>query len=1141
MHRHRSISILTRCLVVVLLAGSAHAATDYERLTFRFSKPAHLTVSGGGKRLVLRFDQPAVKAASQIQAQLGSRVTSITQSGDGKEVTLTLDKPYRTRHFVSGNMAGVDILTGAPLAPVTTAPTPAKKEKPAAKKPAPAKPAPKAKEPGDLEKPITPPAPKAEPKPQPKPEAVKAEPEAAPAPAPEPVKPLSKKATEPAMHAMDQAISHAAPSLLTTKAAPAPAKSEAKLIHIPQQPAPVLTTKEPAPVAVPPAPAPVAAPASTIPEKKPAVAAPKPPAAPPAPEPPKAEAPARPGSFLVTTQTTNDGTWINFPWEDRVASAVFERNNEIWIIFSKLRNANVSLLGTVLPKGVTEAVQFASGHDTILRLTTDGSIHAIARQPKGSFHWQVLLSQRRQWASLDTPLAVESDDGKTAHLLLSLFDAGEPLRFYDPHMGDLLLVFPTYEEGRGVVNAREFPAITAPATQQGVVIVSQRDDLVAERSRVGIRLGGEGGLPLSQNLPTLSSNALPIAGASTASNVMMPYDQWYVLPGSYTAEHARRMRNLVAAPPADQPDALLSLVQLTLGQGYTVEALGYLNLIQSKYPDYYRSHSLALLHAACNVLILHPQEAADDLAAPELAGNNEAQIWREAAGLYLPPADTNTGAATSPTPTGTVPAAPPVKTPEQEAEEKSIESNAGLTIENTTPPIPTIFSSAAEFDFLAFDKPYIRFYPPYIRQHLAKIAAEYYLQTAQEEKALRVFDTLNRDNILKPLELYAEFAIGKIAEKKDQVKQALDIFDHLAKQDKDRYLKARGRYEALMLRYSKKLITPKQAENGLEQVHMSWHGGNFERTLLINLAQIYKDNKQYDETLRTWKYLLTAFPGDHDTLAIAGDMGTLFQKLFLEGEADAMPPLKALAAFYEFRELTPIGDKGDEIIQRLGDRLAAVDLLDRAAQLLDHQIKFRLSGEARARVGARLALVYLLNQQPEKALIVLQTTNYGASPAPLQTQRQQLTAQALSRMGKNEGALSMLYSDNTPEGALLRLDILWAMGDWPNIINQAEDILAARPNLTDTLKPRETVVLIKLALAYSFERDMTQLGYLRDYYMGLVPEGPYKEIFSFITSDTAPLDTDDFTLVAKQISHTESFLDLFHSKIAAGKLSDTVK
>jgi type II secretory pathway component PulJ len=287
--------------------------------------------------------------------------------------------------------------------------------------------------------------------------------------------------------------------------------------------------------------------------------------------------------------------------------------------------------------------------------------------------------------------------------------------------------------------------------------------------------------------------------------------------------------------------------------------------------------------------------------------------------------------------------------------------------------------------------------------------------------------------------------------------------------------------------------------------------------------------------------LLDGFPNAPDALTLSGEMGDLFHRVFNEGLADEMPPLKALSLFYEFRDLTPLGEKGDQIIQRLADRLAAIDLLDRATQLLEHQIKFRVTAEQRSQVGARLALLHLLNSHPQEALNVLEVTNYGNNSPDLNTQRHQLTAEALTRLGKNEEALGVLYNDTTPVGARLRLDVLWAMQDWPNVVNHAEEILSTRTNLTEPLTLDETEVLLKLALGYSFEGDYVQLRYLRDYYGELIPNTAYKQIFDFITNDTTPLDPEDFAMLAKQISRTENFLSTFKAKIAAGKLSETIQ
>src|SRR3546814_15429766 len=70
-----------------------------------------------------------------------------------------------------------------------------------------------------------------------------------------------------------------------------------------------------------------------------------------------------------------------------------------------------------------------------------------------------------------------------------------------------------------------------------------------------------------------------------------------------------------------------------------------------------------------------------------------------------------------------------------------------------------------------------------------------------------------------------------------------------------------------------------------------------------------------------------------------------------------VPPLRALALYQEFMELTPAGPEGDRIIAGLADRLVEVDLLDRPAELLEGQVRYRLQGADKARIGARRAPV----------------------------------------------------------------------------------------------------------------------------------------------------------------------------------------
>ncbi len=103
-------------------------------------------------------------------------------------------------------------------------------------------------------------------------------------------------------------------------------------------------------------------------------------------------------------------------------------------------------------------------------------------------------------------------------------------------------------------------------------------------------------------------------------------------------------------------------------------------------------------------------------------------------------------------------------------------------------------------------------------------------------------------------------------------------------------------------------------------------------------------------------------------------LGAVHAALSSAPGGDDMAPIDALGTFYEYRELTPIGRRGDEMIRRLADRLVGVDLLDQAADLLQYQVDKRLEGAARAQVAARLAMVYLMNRKPERAIAALRSS-----------------------------------------------------------------------------------------------------------------------------------------------------------------------
>ena len=122
------------------------------------------------------------------------------------------------------------------------------------------------------------------------------------------------------------------------------------------------------------------------------------------------------------------------------------------------------------------------------------------------------------------------------------------------------------------------------------------------------------------------------------------------------------------------------------------------------------------------------------------------------------------------------------------------------------------------------------------------------------------------------------------------------------------------------------------------------------------LGELQIETGLYREGLQSLKRLVTNFADHHLAPDITEYMRATFADLYDAGTIGTLPPVMAIALFNDFRELAPAGTEGDEMIRRLADRLVSVDLLPQAAKLLSHQVEFRLGGQDKARVGARLAV-----------------------------------------------------------------------------------------------------------------------------------------------------------------------------------------
>jgi tetratricopeptide (TPR) repeat protein len=269
-----------------------------------------------------------------------------------------------------------------------------------------------------------------------------------------------------------------------------------------------------------------------------------------------------------------------------------------------------------------------------------------------------------------------------------------------------------------------------------------------------------------------------------------------------------------------------------------------------------------------------------------------------------------------------------------------------------------------------------------------------------------------------------------------------------------------------------------------------WRGDGGELEAARALGQIYLSQGRYRdalESMRAGKENLSELPA---AAAIRDDLSAAFRNLFLEGGADGLPPIQAVGLFLDFKDLTPIGADGDMMVRKLARRLVDVDLLDQAAVLLKYQAENRLDGVPRAEVDTDLALIELMDKQPEQALDALNASRTTLLPRLLADRRRALQARALTAMGRYDDALEFLGKDATPDGADLRADIAWKQHDWAKAGALIEAQLGDRWKSNLPLGGLDQTRLLRCGVAFSLAHDDAALGRLRERYGKLADTAP---------------------------------------------------
>lgn len=775
----------------------------------------------------------------------------------------------------------------------------------------------------------------------------------------------------------------------------------------------------------------------------------------PAPKPAPAEAQAAlPAPVAsVDARRDSDGLRVTFPLAVATPAAAFRRGDTVWLVFDSQKPIDVEAIrarGGAMI-GEVSRMPLEKGQAVRIRLTRPLVYSLTSEEVGKETDWLLTLADKIQATPLPLMMSRNITDPALANIAIPFANPGLLHKLTDPDAGDMLYVVTAQWPVRGFIKRQDLVDLSLLESAHGIAIRPNSDEVGVEVGSDKVILGKKGGL-------TLSPVDVSAERAPTAVRPVFNPEGWRK---GQSEDFWTRQSDLITAISAVEP-AQRSLPRLDLAQFYMSRAMYHeaksvteLMLTDSLNKE---ESSALIIHAIASILIGRPAQGLKDLANPAIGNSHDSQLWKALAyarqGKWA------------------------------DAREKF------KNVEFAIASLPLDIQRIVTMDAMR-----------------ASLEVKDYAGASKRRGEIEVVG-------VSP-EAGPGFAVlrGRLAEALGHDKDALDDYK-FAVASNDRPAAAEAKQLEVALRQKRDEISKEDALRELETLSMTWRGDAIEVKTLQMLSQLYSENGRYRDAL-TAARTATKLQPNADASRQAQDLASdLFTQIFLGPKGDELPPVEALGMFYEFRELTPIGRRGDELIRRLADRLASIDLLDQAAELLQYQVDHRLEGAARAQVAARLAMIYLANRKPDMAITALRASRISDLSGELRQQRLLLEARAQSDVGRHDLALDIVSNVSGREVLRLRSDIFWAGRRWRESAEQIELYYGERFRDFKPLNAVEKSDIIRAAVGYALADDSIGLSRFREKYAPLMSESADRLAFD-IASKPAGASSAEFAEIAK--------------------------
>ncbi len=732
-----------------------------------------------------------------------------------------------------------------------------------------------------------------------------------------------------------------------------------------------------------------------------------------------------------------DGAVLKFPGAHSHASAVFSRGDTLWIVLDGHPAVDAATLLAPLTGMLMKADATESSGAADMRL--------VLRTPQlpsvSDSESALMVTVSTGNATPPSPIAFTRQGAQNQMALTaSLPDASRVLTLDDTEAGDRILVVPALP-GKGTLTPKRFVELMILPSASGIAAIPYADDVQGTVREETVRFSRPQGLALSPGSGATAEPTVQVVDSGDDPS-FLDFARWNQ-PGSNVLDTVKSLRAAVARlPESESTRARVQLARYLLVNELAPEALGEIRLIQSDDERLESDKALQVMKGAAQYMMGRHGDARLTLSAASFGSDPHAALWRGMAAAKLGE-----------------------------------------------------FGDARR-DLLASESVLRRY--PLVWQTRARLArAETGIAQGDVASAHDALDQLAP--VLGPretaeAELLRAQLLGAQGHANEAAAKLLDL-----EQSDFPPVAAEATFSRIETELGTKKLRPSEAIETLEKLRYRWRGDDLELKTLRKLGALYFTEERWREGLDVLRVAAVNFPGAELAREAQSDMRTAFSNLFLTGKTEAMPPVQALALFYDFIELTPIGRDGDEMIRRLTERLVAIDLLAPAAQLLDHQVYKRLDGVAKSVVATQLATIYLLDSKPKEALQTINDTRLTRLPDDINQRRRLLEARALAGLKQFDAALALLADDTSQETKRLRADIHWESGNYAVAGARSEEMVSDHANAGGPLSAEDRAQVMRAAVAYSLAGDNAALQRLRTRFEAKMKDSPDASAFSVVT------------------------------------------